>query len=130
VSAPGTVAAGLVLVVAAVLAGCGGEPRPPGIRLGSDASPPPHVLTLLRTHGCVHCHTIDGVPGATGRVGPSLVGFEHRRVFAGGQPNREAELVAFLLDPRSRSPGSAMPRTVTDETEAAQIAAWLLRLDR
>lgn len=85
---------------------------------------------MLRAHGCVHCHTIDAVPGATGRVGPSLVGFEHRRVFAGGQPNREADLVRFLLDPRSSSPGSAMPRTITDEADATRIARWLLGHDR
>lgn len=116
-------------VIALVLTGCGDDPRRVGLQLPADA-PPPRVLALLRTHGCVHCHTIAGVPGATGRVGPSLVGFEHRAVFAGGQPTREAELVRFLLDPRSVSPGSAMPRTVTDEFLAAEIAAWLLGQDR
>lgn len=118
--------AGAAVVLAALVAGCGWEPRPPDVQLDS-AAPPPQVLALLRAHGCVHCHTMDGVPGATGRVGPSLAGFERRRVIAGGHPNRQAELTRFLLDPRSLSPGSAMPRTVTDEAQAAQIAAWLLR---
>jgi cytochrome c2 len=112
-----------------LLAACGDEPRPVGLQFPADA-PPPRVYALLRTHGCVHCHTIGGVPGATGRVGPSLVGFERRAVFAGGQPTREAELILFLLDPRSVSPGSAMPSTVTGEDEAADIAAWLLGQDR
>jgi cytochrome c551/c552 len=125
----GACAVTLTAVIAASLGGCGWEFRPFGAKDGSTA-PPPDVLALLRTHGCVHCHTLDGVPGATGRVGPSLVDFGQRRVFAGGRPNREDELIRFLLDPRSVSPGSAMPRTVTDEAQAARIAAWLLRPER
>lgn len=123
------IALGTVALLAALGAGCGWEPRLPGVHRDS-AAPPPQVLALLRTHGCVHCHTIDGVPGATGRVGPSLAGFERRRVIAGSHPNRQLELTRFLLDPRSLSPGSAMPRTLTDEAQAAQIAAWLLQADR
>lgn len=119
---------GAATLLALWLAGCDVGRGGPASRLAPHG-PPPDVLALLRTHGCVHCHAIEGVPGATGRVGPSLVGFERRRVFAGGHPNRQAELVRFLLDPRGLSPGSAMPRTVTDEAEAARIAAWLLRQD-
>jgi cytochrome c551/c552 len=128
VSARRRITCGVFLVIAAGVGGCGFERGGFGFNVGP-AEPPPQVLALLRTHGCVHCHTMDSVPGATGRVGPSLVGFEQRRVFAGGQPNQEAALVRFLLDPRSLSPGSAMPRTVTEEAQAAQIAAWLLRQD-
>lgn len=84
-----------------------------------------HVQALLREHGCVHCHTIEGVRGARGRVGPPLTDFGSRRLIAGQHPNTLDNLTRFLLDPRALSPGSAMPRTVQDAAEARAIAAFL-----
>ncbi|WP_157265731.1 c-type cytochrome [Azohydromonas aeria] len=83
------------------------------------------VQALMREHGCVHCHTIDGVRGARGRAGPPLTDFGARRLIAGQHPNTLDNLTRFLLDPRALSPGSAMPRTVRDEADARAIAAFL-----
>lgn len=89
------------------------------------AAPPPQVLALLRENGCIHCHTIAGVTGATGRIGPPLSNFSQRPLISGQQPNTTANLTRFLLDPRSLSPGSAMPSTLTREADARVLAAWL-----
>lgn len=115
-------------VVVATLAACGGG-QPADTAAAAPAAARQDAMHLLRQHGCVHCHRIDGVRGAQGRVGPPLTDFPQRRVIAGQHPNTAANVARFLLDPRAMSPGSAMPRTVTDEHDARAIAAFLHRLE-
>ena len=78
--------------------------------------------------GCPYCHTIPGVTGARGLVGPPL---EHlaNRVYVGGKlVNTPENLVRWLLDPPAVSPGTAMPRTGLDADTARDIAAYLYTL--
>ena len=80
----------------------------------------------MRRYGCGGCHTIPGVPGADGKVGPSLAKLRER-VFIGGAL-RNSGRQAGALDRCSRStssPHAAMPATGISEAEARDVAAYL-----
>lgn len=80
---------------------------------------------LIARFGCAGCHTIPGVPGADGEVGPALAGLR-KRVFVGGvMRNNVANLIDWIVDPRAASPGTAMPVTGISRAEARDVAAYL-----
>nr|WP_245431299.1 c-type cytochrome [Rhodoplanes roseus] len=86
---------------------------------------PERAPDLIRRYGCAGCHTIPGIPGADGQVGPSLDGLR-RRVYVGGVAlNRPDDLVWWIVDPQAFSPRSAMPATGIAEAEARDVAAYL-----
>lgn len=75
--------------------------------------------------GCAGCHTIPNIPGADGLVGPKLVDMR-KRVFIGGMfRNTGHNLAQWIVDPRSLSPATAMPKTGISIKEARDIAAFL-----
>lgn len=80
-------------------------------------------------YGCGACHEIPGIPGASGRVGPSLKGFAGRVEIAGLLANNPADLVLWLRNPQAVKPGSGMPNQGMSESEGRDIAAYLLTLD-
>lgn len=83
---------------------------------------------LIRAFGCAACHTVPGVAGANGNVGPPLARFGDRTYIAGMLPNEPGNLVHWLRDPQSVVPGNAMPATGLSEQEARDIAAYLYTL--
>lgn len=85
-----------------------------------DAAP-----VILRRYGCAGCHTIPGISGADGQVGPDLSNLR-KRVYIGGVANNTADnLVRWIVSPQSLSPRSAMPATGISESEARDVAAYL-----
>lgn len=76
---------------------------------------------------CVGCHTIPGVPGATGQVGPNLGGVAGRpKIAAGAVPNAGPDdLKKWIMDPSSLKPGTAMPKVPMTDEEATSIVAYL-----
>jgi cytochrome c len=80
---------------------------------------------LATRYGCSGCHTIPGLPGAEGQVGPPLEGLRHRVFVAGVLPNTADNLVNWIVDPRRYSPRSAMPETGIGPEGARDIAAYL-----
>ena len=83
---------------------------------------------LVQAIGCVHCHTIPGVPGADGNVGPPLLKFGDRTFIAGMLRNDPANLVRWIRHPQTVVPGNAMPDMGIDEQQARDIAAFLYTL--
>ncbi len=80
---------------------------------------------LMRRYGCAGCHTIPGVPGADGQVGPDLAGLR-QRVFIGGVVRNGADnLIRWITDPHALSPYTAMPVTGISQSEARDVAAFL-----
>jgi cytochrome c len=79
-------------------------------------------------YGCISCHTIPGVDGAHGKVGPTLAAWAGRRFVAGVEPNEPGMLIRFVLDPQSVAPGTAMPNVGVTETDARHMAAYLYTL--
>lgn len=80
---------------------------------------------LMRRYGCAGCHTIDGVAGADGKVGPPLADLRARVYLGGGRRNSGDELVRFIVAPDEASPNTAMPRTGITEREARDVVTFL-----
>lgn len=83
---------------------------------------------LIERHACGSCHTIPGVHGAVGVVGPPLDFFSRRSFIAGELPNTPANLQRWLLDPPAVERHTAMPNVGLAPDEARDIAAYLSTL--
>jgi cytochrome c oxidase assembly factor CtaG/cytochrome c551/c552 len=81
----------------------------------------------LRRYGCATCHTIPGVTGAVGTVGPPLTQFA-RRAYAAGAPNEPDHVVRFIQHPRQTRPGTPMPEMGLSDHDARDMAAYLYTL--
>jgi cytochrome c1 len=80
--------------------------------------------------GCGSCHTIPNIPGASGTIGPNLDGptpIGQRKQIAGGAvPNNSpSDLAAWIMDPPSLKPGTAMPKLGLSQDQANAVAAYL-----
>lgn len=82
----------------------------------------------LRDYGCQSCHTIPGVPGANGLVGPPLTRMGSRSYVAGELPNTPENLMFWIRHPRQVNPRTAMPDTGVTEEDGRHIAAYLYTL--
>jgi cytochrome c len=89
---------------------------------GGDASRAPRLFVR---YGCGGCHTIPGIAGADGKVGPPLRGLFERVYIAGTAENKADNLVGWIVDPPQFSPHTAMPPTGISAAEARDIAAYL-----
>lgn len=83
---------------------------------------------LLADRGCGSCHTIPGVSGATGLVGPPLDHFARRTYIAGEVINNVDFLVRWIEVPQAIEPGTAMPNLGVTEGQARSMAAYLYTL--
>ena len=81
---------------------------------------------LMIHYGCPTCHVIPHVPGAVGKVGPSLGGnLEQRSYLAGTIPNNSSNLQQWIMHPQQLRPGTAMPEMGVTSNDAQQIARFL-----
>jgi cytochrome c len=117
--------AGLVALANA----CGGtseaDAREAAAITGGDPSRGPD---LLRKYGCQSCHTIPGVVGANGLVGPPLAGIASRSYIAGVLPNAPDNMLRWIRDPKGVDAKTAMPNTGVTPSDARHIAAYLYTL--
>ena len=79
------------------------EPLSPQAKQGQE------IFLNFSTGGCLICHTIEGVPGAAGVIGPNLTGLGSKQTFAAGilDLNRE-NLRRWLNNPDEVKPGNRM----------------------
>ena len=121
----GAVAAGLALALAA-LCGCGGSvERQAAAMTGGE---PARGKEAIGRYSCAICHTIPGVEGARGQVGPSLEGIAVRTYLAGKLPNTPPNLIKWIREPQEVQPGTAMPELGVTEQDGKDIAAYLYTL--
>lgn len=98
--------------------------------------PTPEVVTakiergrvLLRQYGCGTCHTIPGVIGAAGKVGPPLDDIGKRLYLGGVLPNTMQNMVRWIRAPQEVDPPTAMPDLQVSQSHAEAMAAYLQRL--
>ena len=116
-----------VLAVLALVPACENEVRP-GTELKQVAGAHPDTAPyLFKQYGCGSCHTIPGVRGAKGMVGPPLQHFSRRRFVAGVVPNDAEHLMRFIRDPKSIHPKTAMPDVGVSAADARDMAGYLLQ---
>jgi cytochrome c len=82
----------------------------------------------IREYGCGSCHTIPGVAGANGLVGPPLSQWGQRVYIAGYVPNTTDFLIRWIEVPRAIKPRTDMPNLAVPESDARDIAAYLYTL--
>ncbi len=89
---------------------------------------PSHGAALVEQLGCGGCHTIPGIRGARGLVGPPLDNIADRMIIAGVLANTADNMVAWLRAPQSVVAGNAMPNMGLDGKDARDVAAYLYTL--
>lgn len=118
---------GLALIAAAWVTGTAWRAREESIAIARSLTggDPDAAPGLVERYGCGACHTIPGLPGADGRVGPPLMELRQRVFIAGMLPNTAENLVAWIVNPPAFQPRSAMPVTGITPSEARDVAAFL-----
>lgn len=124
ISTRASAAAAVLLSLGLTACGAGVPDRPPAA--GAD---PARGLILIREVGCAACHVIPGIEWPNGRVGPSLEGFAGRTMLTAGLPNELEPLAAFVRNAPAYSPQGGMPPMPLTETQARDVAAYLLTLE-
>jgi cytochrome c2 len=84
----------------------------------------------IRKYGCFTCHTIPGVAGAQGLVGPPLDGIGNRQYIAGELPNTPENMMRWIQHPHQVEPHTLMPEMNVSEQDSRDIAAYLYTLRR
>ncbi len=89
------------------------------------AADPERGRAKIRDYGCIGCHTIPGIAGADGRVGPRLDRLREPAYIAGVLPNSPQNLAAWIQRPRDIDPRTARPTLGVAEADARDMAAYL-----
>jgi cytochrome c1 len=110
---------GGVLPLAACDASFGSSQSSEAQKRGSD---------LISANGCGTCHTIPGITGARGNVGPPLNKIGTRVFIAGVLRNNPENMVRWLKNPQAVVPGNAMPDMHLTDAQARDITAYLVEL--
>jgi cytochrome c len=82
----------------------------------------------IQRYGCGSCHTIQGVGGATGKIGPPLTGIAERMYLAGELPNTPDNMKKWIEHPHSIHPKTVMPEMGVTDGDARDISAYLYTL--
>lgn len=109
----------------ALLSGCERSGPASVVVLDGD---PERGIGVIRGIGCGRCHTIPGIHGADGLVGPPLDHWAKRSFIAGRLPNTPENLVQWIQDTHAIDPESAMPTLGLAEQQARDVAAYLYTL--
>jgi cytochrome c2 len=110
-----------------VAVACQGPPAAPAPPPPPAGSPAAQGQTLLAQKGCGGCHVIPGVSGATGNIGPSLVGIASKTSVGDGAVPIQSrdDMVRWIVDPPAMKPGTQMPKLNLTPDEADRMVAYL-----
>ena len=109
-----------ILYALGVVAACS-----PRLALNQKGASQQSAPDLMIQYGCPTCHVVQNVPGAVGKVGPSLRSLSQRSYLAGSLPNTPHNLIQWIMHPQHFQPGTAMPEMGVTEQDAHRIAAFL-----
>ena len=112
-------------LVLAAAEGCNrADSHLPGLA-GGDAE---RGRAVIKQYGCNTCHTIAGVRGANGLVGPPLTGIADRMYIGGVARNTPANMVSWIENPKQFDSKTAMPDVGVTHRDAVDIASYLYTL--
>src|SRR5215212_7938438 len=94
----------------------------------ADASNSARGKIAIAHYGCASCHTIPGVRGAVGLVGPSLDRIASRTYIAGVLQNTHANMLRWIQNPPQVDDKTAMPNLRVSDQDAKDIASFLYTL--
>ena len=84
---------------------------------------------LITQQGCNVCHTIPGIGGLQGSLGPTLAGVASRPAISNGVvQNTPANMTQFIQNPQSLNADSAMPAIGLPPADAQDMTAYLYTL--
>lgn len=91
---------------------------------------PDNGRKLILSQGCGACHTLQGVPGAAGNVGPDLTGVASRAGQAKPGMSAEAYLHESIVEPLAYTvqgfQQGLMPKLPLSEQQANDLVAFLM----
>lgn len=119
-------------LIALFLAACN-RSETPQVQQQAAPAPDPHVARgkeLVVQYGCNVCHIIPTIEGPQGSLGPTLAGIASKPTLSNGVvQNTPANLAQFVQNPASLNPQSSMPPIGLPDSDASDIAAFLLTLE-
>ena len=113
--------------VAATAAACSGG-RTESVYMAATGGDVARGKQIIRDKGCGACHTVPGIHGAKGLVGPPLNLFGRRAYIAGRVANKPENLVRWIMNPHDVDPETVMPALGLNEQQARDVAAYLYTL--
>ena len=119
---------GVLLLMAMLASACGDSRYHDEAVANMVGGNPDRGPQLIRSYGCGTCHTVAGVTGANGLVGPPLSGIAQRAYIAGVLPNAPENLVRWIENPKAVDSLTAMPVLGVNSADARDIAAYLYTL--
>jgi cytochrome c1 len=112
-------------VAAGLISGC----RQGSSVIASTGGSPARGKATISTYGCGKCHTIPGIRGANGVVGPPLESVARRTYIGGNFPNNPDTLAQWIMAPQTMKPKTAMPSLGLSESQSRDVVAYLETLD-
>jgi cytochrome c1 len=89
---------------------------------------PSRGQAAISRYGCSTCHTVPGVSGANGLVGPPLSQVASRVYLAGRLQNTPDNMIQWIRNPQGVDDKTAMPNLGVTETDARDITSYLYTL--
>jgi mono/diheme cytochrome c family protein len=89
---------------------------------------PQRGAQTIGKYGCAGCHTIPGIRGAEGLVGPPLTNLAQRSYIGGVLRNSPDNLTRWVMNAPGIDPMTAMPNLHLTQAEARDVAAYLYTL--
>ena len=83
---------------------------------------------LIDQYGCTSCHSIPGVEGPKGMIGPPLDHIASRPTLARKFPNTPETMMRWLQDPQAMDPQNAMPNLGITPADSRDITAFLFSI--
>jgi cytochrome c1 len=87
-----------------------------------------HGRLIMHNYGCDSCHSIPGVQGAEGLVGPPLDRMAQRVYIGGVLANTPDNMIRWLRNPQEVDKLTAMPNVGLTDEDAHDIASYLYTL--
>jgi cytochrome c2 len=117
----------VLIALAMLLAACNRQEHAQN-RIATGGGDAKRGKELMTQYGCNACHSIPGVKGPRGMVGPPLDGIGARQYIAGKFPNTPQTMMRWLQNPQAMDPNNAMPNLGVTPDDARDMTAYLATL--
>jgi cytochrome c len=105
---------------------CNADPERAAVeKTGGD---PARGRAAISRYGCSTCHTVPGVDGANGLVGPPLGQVASRVYLAGRLQNTPDNMIQWIQNPQGVDDKTAMPNLGVTDMDARDITSYLYTL--